>query len=665
MNSCEQGEERDALRADAGVSCQYDEPQAWWAHMRSEHREAFLAFLPDAHSESPMSESEIFGSNEVDDNSSGPMIRRRTILQSIPALAVAPALSGLALASEGSSQSRRQLRIDRQFVLFPINNDSLSRRVRLLANGRVLRSFTASLGLPAQWWAHLDVSAWRGQTLTLSLEPDNSPPTFVSKGLGRGASETDNGELLAAIHTSADIWSPETLYKEPQRPAFHFTPRRGWLNDPNGLMYYAGQYHLFFQHNPYGVRWGNMHWGHAVSTDLVHWKELPIALYPRGDDDSPFSGGGIVDHENTSGWGKNGRPPMVVAFTSTGRGECIAYSQDEGATWKEFEGNPVIKHTGRDPNLFWHAQTKQWVLAVYSERPGADSKARKREGIAFHTSPDLKSWQERSWIEGYFECPDLFALPVDGDAHRTKWVLSCAGGYYSIGQFDGSRFIPESPRLPAPAGGRSNAEGMMASIPLFYAAQTFSDHPEGHRVQIAWGHVETVDAPFTQLMSFPATLSLRTTSEGVRLCREPVDAIRSLRAQTYNFPAGPLTATPLLAELKGEAWDVEAVIDVGTVSQFSLSIGGDEYVYQSASQMLTGPKGAMPIPLDAGRLQLRVLVDRTTVEFFGGRGQAYGMFIRSRPGGIVPLELRTEGRKVHVDALTAHSLRSAWSTSRG
>ena len=203
-----------------------------------------------------------------------------------------------------SSQTRRQLRIDQKFVLLPINNESLSRRVRLVKNGRVLRSFTASLGLPAQWWAHLDVSMWRGQTLALSVESDDSPSVGGAKIPGRGASETDDAELVAAIRTSAEIWSPDTLYTESLRPVFHFTSRRGWINDPNGLMYHAGQYHLFFQHNPYGVCWGNMHWGHAVSTDLVHWKELPIALYPHGDGDFPFSGGGVVDHENTSGWGE-------------------------------------------------------------------------------------------------------------------------------------------------------------------------------------------------------------------------------------------------------------------------------------------------------------------------------------------------------------------------
>jgi fructan beta-fructosidase len=564
--------------------------------------------------------------------------------------------------------------------LFPINNESLSRRVRLVQYGRELRSFTASLGLPAQWWAHLDVSEWRGQTLTLSIEPDNTPPLIPEMEIaGRGASETDNTELVAAVRTRAEIWSPETLYKEPLRPRFHFSPGRGWLNDPNGLMYHNGQYHLFFQHNPYGVRWGNMHWGHAVSTDLVHWRELPIALYPREGvselfaggqarrlaGDFPFSGSGVVDHDNTSGWGRHGQPPMVVVFTSTARGECIAYSNDDGATWTEFEGNPIIRHglDGRDSKLLWHSLSRQWVIAVYSVRAGEEQTAPRRNGLAFYTSPDLKSWQERSWIEGHFECPDLFALPVDGDPNRAKWVLSCAPGYYYIGEFDGSRFIPESTRLPAPAGGGANASGY--NPPPFYAAQTFSNHPEGDVVQIAWGTVEAVGAPFTMMMTFPTTLSLRTTVEGVRLSREPVESIRSLRTRTYDFPAGLLTPSPLLAELNGEAWDVEAVIQMGTISPVLMKIGEDEYTYYPGSQRLSGPRGSMTVPLTDGRLRLRILVDRTTVEIFGDLGQAYGMFVRSNPGGNVPLELRTweafsDGMR--IERLSAHSLRSAWST---
>lgn len=546
------------------------------------------------------------------------------------------------------SRSERQLLIDQKYLLVPINNDSRSRRVRLVKDGKVLRSFSASLGLPAHWWAHLDVSNWESETITLSVELDTGiPPTYQATPQGRGAGETSNAELAAGIHTSPDIWSPESVYNEPLRPQIHFSARRGWNNDLNGLVHYNGEYHMFFQHNPYGLRWGNAHWGHATSEDLVHWRELPIALYPRGDDDNPYSGSAVVDFMNTSGWGEGGRAPLVIAFSSTGRGECIAYSNDGGATWTEYEGNPVLQHHGRDPRLLWHAKTEQWVMAVFSEtriEPAAPT----RQGIAFYTSPDLKAWRQRSWIEGFVDCPDLFELPADGDPTRMKWVLSGGSGNYQIGEFDGARFVPEGSQLLGPVGGSS-----------LYAAQTFSNHPDGELVQFAWGGIDTVGAPFTQLVSFPVKLSLRTTSEGLRLCREPVDAIRSLRAGSNDVPAVPLSsASPLLRGLIGQAWDIQALLKVANDSPVTLTVGGDEYVYQPNSQTLTGPNGKMPIPLIDGRLRIRLLVDRTTVEVFGDLGQAYGMFPRMDPGGNAALDLRaSEGQ---IEKLTAHSLRSAW-----
>lgn len=602
-----------------------------------------------------------------------PVVGRRSVLQSISAMAVALVHSRPVIASgragEVARETIRQLRIDRQFILFPVNNDASPRYVRLAKDGKVLRFFSASLGLPAQWWAHLDVSEWHGEELNLSVEPDERrrPPGMEIPG--RGGDETSDAELIAAIRTSADIWSPETIYKEPQRPLFHFSARRGWTNDPIGLVYHNGRYHLFFIYNPYELRSGNPHWGHAVSTDLIHWEELPIALYPRGEKDFPISGSAVVDIDNSAKWARNGRAPLVVAFTSTGRGECIVYSQDDGATWQEFEGNPVVEHKGRDPRLIWHAETKQWVMAVYSLRRGAGPTAPERHGIAFYTSPDLKSWRERSWIDGYFECPDLFALPVDGDPIRRKWVLTGAPGYYAIGEFDGACFTPDTPHLPGPAGGApiaKRAVGNLLPATTLHAFQTFSDHPAGQVVQIAWGLVDTVDAPFTQLMSFPTELSLRTTSDGIRLCREPVDAIRSLHVHSHDIPAGPLTDSLWLDDLEGEAWDIEAIIKIGAINnQVVMSIGGDEYAYQCASQMLHGPRGSLYIPLPDGRLQLRILVDRTTVEIFGDRGQAYGLFIRSKPGGNAKLALRASHAILEttlIEKLKIYSLRSAWKT---
>jgi len=184
------------------------------------------------------------------------------------------------------------------------------------------------------FWAFSDLAGQAGKTLL--VEVDELQPG------GRG---------LEALVQSDQLPDAEGMYRERLRPQFHFTSRRGWHNDPNGMVWQDGKYHLFYQHNPFGWNWGNMHWGHAVSPDLVHWKELPTALYPRKYGDWAFSGSAIVDAANTGGFQKGGTPPLVAAYTSTGRGECIVFSNDGGLTWSEIPENPVVKHAGRDPRL--------------------------------------------------------------------------------------------------------------------------------------------------------------------------------------------------------------------------------------------------------------------------------------------------------------------------
>ncbi len=294
-----------------------------------------------------------------------------------------------------------------------------------------------------------------------------------------------------------EIRGAENLYREKLRPQFHFTSRRGWNNDSNGLVFHKGLWHLYYQHNPYGVQWGNMHWGHAVSEDLVHWQELPIAIYPQRFDDWVFSGSAVVDVNNTSGFGREGQPAIVAAYTSTGRGECIVYSNDDGRTFTEFEGNPVVRHSGRDPKVIWYGPGRHWVMALYDE---ADNK----RTIAFYTSQDLKKWEFASLIDGFFECPEIFELPVEGEDGQRRWVLYAADGDYLIGSFDGRVFTPESGKHRFSHGN------------CFYASQTYNNVPpeDGRRVQIAWGRVEMPGMPFNQMMLFPVELTLRRAGRG-------------------------------------------------------------------------------------------------------------------------------------------------------
>jgi levanase len=264
------------------------------------------------------------------------------------------------------------------------------------------------------------------------------------------------GGTASADPPSAPSAAPTTSYQELYRPQFHFTPAQNWMNDPNGLVYYRGEYHLFFQHNPFGNQWGNMSWGHAVSRDLVHWKQLPVAIPAEGDE-LIFSGSAVVDYQNTSGFGTRHNPPMVAIYTSArpnSQAQSLAYSTDSGRTWTKYSGNPVLdigSNAFRDPKVFWYASQHKWVMAV--------SKADQHQ-ISLYSSSNLKQWTHMSDFGpanatgGAWECPDLFPLAVDGNPRHTKWVMivnvnpgGIAGGsgaQYFVGDFDGTTFTADN-----------------------------------------------------------------------------------------------------------------------------------------------------------------------------------------------------------------------------
>ena len=269
--------------------------------------------------------------------------------------------------------------------------------------------------------------------------------------------------IMAGVSPAWFMTAPEQgpgaapAFTEPHRPQFHFTPERNWMNDPNGLVYHEGEYHLFFQYNPDGDQWGNMSWGHAVSTDLVHWQELPLAI-SHDDAEMVFSGSAVVDHENTTGFGTKDEPAMVAVYTRApkaggSQAQSLAYSTDRGRTWTKYAGNPVLDIGSgefRDPKVQWYAPTRSWIMAVVLAT---------EHRVRFYSSKDLKSWTHLSdfgpagAVGGVWECPDLFELPVDGETGKRKWVLVVSlnpGGIqggsatqYFVGDFDGTRFTPD------------------------------------------------------------------------------------------------------------------------------------------------------------------------------------------------------------------------------
>jgi fructan beta-fructosidase len=558
----------------------------------------------------------------------------RTVSRAIllAAVCLLPASAARAAAAEsptlqGASAMKRDIVIASRYLNMPVKTGAPLRRVKVVIAGEVVREFDIALtdGVP-DFWTFLDVSAWKGQTATLQM--DGGSPS-----------------ALAAVRQGDRIEGAEDLYREKDRPQFHFTSRRGWLNDPNGLVFDRGEYHMYYQHNPYGWQSDQKHWGHAVSKDLVHWEELPTAVSPREYGDWVYSGSAVVDHANTSGFQQGGHAPIVIAYTSTGRGECIAYSNDRGRTFTEYAGNPVIRHKGRDPKVIWYPEGRHWVMALYDEKDG-DAR-----DVDFYTSPDLKTWTFASRVPGYYECPEFFEMAVDGDPARRKWVLYAADGAYALGAFDGKIFTPDTPKLPANWG---NA---------FYASQTFNDIParDGRRIRIGWATEDFPGMPFNQMMDFPVELTLRSTPAGTRLFANPVREIEKLHGRRRSVPPGAFgPGENPLADVHGELLDIEADLEPRDAPEITLTARGVPITYDARKQTLTCLDRSAPLPLIAGRLRLRVLVDRASVEIFAGDGLVYmPMAVKPNPDNH-DLALAVSSGEARVRALNVFEMKSIW-----
>ncbi len=450
-------------------------------------------------------------------------------------------------------------------------------------------------------------------------------------------------------------------YRERLRPQFHFTPRKGWMNDPNGLVFQDGEYHLFFQHNPTGKKWGNIHWGNAVSRDLVHWTELPDALEPDGLG-MMWSGSAVVDGKNTSGLGTGSRPPIVAIYTATNvrRGwhavQCLAASNDGGRTLVKFEGNPVLPRlvgVNRDPKVVWHGPTGSWIMALYLD--GND--------FALFRSPDLRAWERIDDVPlpGVKECPDFFELPVDGDPVNSRWVFWGAAGAYRLGTFDGRHFTAETETLTSEFG--SNG----------YAAQTWSDLPpdvgavarprDGRRIQVSWmrgGRYPRM--PFNGQMSFPVELSLRSFPDGPRLCRMPVREIEILHRETRRYDGVRLApGTTFAPEVRGDLFDIEATLSLAPkTEEVGLFVHGTQLRYLAGEGCFLCLGKKFAAPASGGRLTLRLLVDRTSLELFVPPGRISAGFCRLPEARAAPLELYALGGGAEASPLVVRELASAW-----
>jgi alpha-L-fucosidase 2 len=489
-----------------------------------------------------------------------------------------------------------------------------------------------------EWWAALDMSNYVGKKAVLAM------------------SDLTDSPGLALIESSDRERYLMPLYDEPLRPQFHFSQGLGWNNDVNGLVYDNGEWHLFFQYCPVTLYHADKHWGHAVSKDLIHWEELPIALYPVTQAKGQcFSGSAVVDHYNTAGFQTGDKPPIVAVFSDFGAGvgEALAYSNDRGRTFTYYEGNPILKHPGNDPRVIWYQCGKNdkslnaeaqrlgghWVLVAYDKTREFDM------NMAFYTSINLKKWTEQSHLTGYGECPEIIELPVDGDKQNTRWVVFDANAQYAVGRFDGRTFTPEH-------------EGKhRVHYGAYFASQTFNNAPDGRCIQIGWAKIDMLGMPFNQTFSFPHQLTLRKTPDGLRMFAQPVEGIAKLRTKTHTAAAGELVpGAPRKVAVSGELFEVRAEFVLGQAKVVGLDIGGNRVTYDVAVGKLNG---AAMTPV-AGKVSMQVLIDRPMLEICGNNGAIYITSARRQRGEVATVTAFADGGPARLIALEVHELKSIW-----
>ena len=483
---------------------------------------------------------------------------------------------------------------------------------------------------------------------------------------------------------------PFIYYKERFRPQIHFSPETNFLNDPNGLVYFEGEYHLFYQHNPYGMFQDphNAFWGHAISTDLLHWQHMPVQLGPD-QYGGMASGSGVVDWHDSSGL-FGGKPGLVLMYTcydwNAYEAPGIAYSRDRGRSWEKYGGNPVLPNQGlrahlRDPKVLWYEPTQRWIM-VLGGGP-----------LRIYSSVNLLDWQEESVLEDISsECPDLFELPIDGEKNNTKWVINMAGRYIYLGSFDGHRFTPESDKIDINYG------------PDSYAAQSWSDIPaeDGRWIMInwmmTWAYALNLDIiptrPWNGAITIPHELTLASSDSGIKLMQKPIREIETIREKSYSCSDIEITGgSVFVPEIRGMSLDIEVEFEMAGAAEFGLEVLqsdrtrqhlGDKILtveqettvvsYSTYNKQLVVDRTnsgvthdekfakaySAPLLPKNNRIKLRIITDCSSVETFANDGE---VVITTQ---VFPLpysdnvKVFAKGGSVRLLSLKIHRLKSVW-----
>lgn len=524
--------------------------------------------------------------------------------------------------------SNFQAEIKHRYLVVPINMNAKCKKICFWEDGKLVWDFDAHVDfLTPHFYTYVNIKHLIGRTLTLTSLP-----------------ETD------ICFNFADSIPEKGYYGEELRPFVHFSAKIGWINDPNGLVYSNGVYHMFFQHNPADSSWGNMTWGHAVSRDLVHWRELESALLPDADG-TMFSGSGIVDENNVSGLKSGEYDPILFYYTTAGGNsaisskkpftQCLAYSPDGGKSFVKYSKNPIISHIeggNRDPKVIWCAELSRYILALYLDR--SDYK--------LFSSKDLIHFEPFQTIrlKGESECPDIYPLEVKNESGVRKWVMSGASDRYIVGDFKDGVFTPVQ-----------EVEQYFYGHRTSYASQTFSNTGK-RRVRVAWNVLHAPDMVFENQMGIPTEAKLFKISNLYRLSTTPVKEFEGLRISSAIYSTGDTNNFKI--PLDKSAYDIE-ITAPESCPDFCISFFGYDFFVKPSDNTFSYSDIKLPLSYTGGEIDIRIISDVLGCEIYINRGLIYTLAPGTADYGLKYLNIKplrdSEAPSVN---LRVHKLKGIW-----
>jgi fructan beta-fructosidase len=475
--------------------------------------------------------------------------------------------------------------------------------------------------------------------------------------------------LITSILLLISFTSPEELHNEKYRPQYHFTLEKNYLGNPAGLFFQNGDYHLFYQFNPTGKEAADLHLGQAVSKDLFHWENLAEVMKPAGLPgdtvcNSILSGCVVIDKENVLNLSQGGMNTLVLYYSENTCGLQMAYSVDQGKTWKKYSQNPIIPYDKNDgarhPQVFWHAASRKWVMVLY-KKPNNDIR---KQGFSFYNSENLVTWEFQSHLAGFFENPAVMELRVNNRPDDTRWVVMEGNGNYIIGNFNGKTFVPESIRMKSDFGVH------------FIAPQSFVHIPaeDGRVIQLAgMKDGEWTDMSFAGQFTIPTELSLKKINTGIYLSKQPVKEIEKLFGKPFvwkNENLIPGINKNLIKKIHGDCFRIKGRFDLKNCDSFGFMLQcgkkntGTELMYNVKRQTLSLLGQSIVLaPLD-NKITLDILVDRASVEVFANGGIASISALLFAPENDKDFILFNTGGELLVEELTITEINSIWAQGK-